>query len=353
MPGHPDFRRRSSACSTLDGVCARRLGGRGAQAQTLVLCARCAPAHPDARREQGRPDRRRRLARAAAGRTRVAPEAVAPGRPTCRARRRTRGAARAYVDGTAVEEAEAWLALGAQTAAVRAPGVLRFRARRRRRRTDAWDRRAAARADRRSGSAARGNVFKIERGPDGQKIAYARLFAGTLRARVVWRREGDCVSVFDNGGAVQRHEARRRDREGVGAPGVRIGDRVGRRMRPARHRFAPPLLRRSWFRRRREAAAEARSSSCPEQDPLIGFRQTRRPDGWPCRSTARCRRRCPRRRSGGDYGVAVTFEETTPICVERPLGEGWAIRSSTRRRTRTATIGFRVEPLPDDSAGSR
>ena len=28
-----------------------------------------------------------------------------------------------------------------------------------------------------------GTVFKIERGDDGQKIAYVRLFSGTLRAR--------------------------------------------------------------------------------------------------------------------------------------------------------------------------
>ncbi|CAM5594261.1 Elongation factor G, mitochondrial [Streptomyces aurantiogriseus] len=49
-----------------------------------------------------------------------------------------------------------------------------------------------------------GTVFKVERGPAGEKIAYARLFSGTLRTRdrvLFGGREGKvtAISVFDHG----------------------------------------------------------------------------------------------------------------------------------------------------------
>src|SRR5262249_36163031 len=47
------------------------------------------------------------------------------------------------------------------------------------------------------------SVFKIERGPAGEKIAYVRLFSGTLRTRDVVRDEKvTALAVFENGPAV-------------------------------------------------------------------------------------------------------------------------------------------------------
>ena len=98
-----------------------------------------------------------------------------------------------------------------------------------------------------------GTVFKIERGPAGEKIAYVRMFAGAVRTR---DRLGDtkvtAISVFEDGAFV------RRDAVGAGEIGklwgladMRIGDAIGeagtvegtgsrrRRSRPSSCR-APP-----------------------------------------------------------------------------------------------------------------
>src|SRR5918995_5181361 len=55
-----------------------------------------------------------------------------------------------------------------------------------------------------------GVVFKVERGPAGEKIAYVRMFSGTVRVRDLLRFDRDekgkitGVSVFERGSAVQR-----------------------------------------------------------------------------------------------------------------------------------------------------
>ena len=55
-----------------------------------------------------------------------------------------------------------------------------------------------------------GTVFKVERGPAGEKIAYVRMFSGTVRTRdrLQFGRDNEAkvtaISVFDRGSAVQR-----------------------------------------------------------------------------------------------------------------------------------------------------
>jgi ribosomal protection tetracycline resistance protein len=62
-------------------------------------------------------------------------------------------------------------------------------------------------AGRDTGGAASGRVFKIERGPAGEKIACVRMFCGTVRTRdrVRFGRAGErkvtAVSVFADGAA--------------------------------------------------------------------------------------------------------------------------------------------------------
>ncbi len=66
----------------------------------------------------------------------------------------------------------------------------------------------AARGD--ADGPASGTVFKVERGPAGEKIAYARMFSGTVRVRDRTPISGDragkvtAIRVFDRGSAVQR-----------------------------------------------------------------------------------------------------------------------------------------------------
>ena len=48
-----------------------------------------------------------------------------------------------------------------------------------------------------------------------------------------------------------------------------------------------------------------------------------------------------------DYGLDVTFRETTVICVERPVGIGEAAEVlHAESNPFAATIGLRIEPAP-------
>ncbi|WP_159057378.1 GTP-binding protein, partial [Streptomyces scabiei] len=78
-------------------------------------------------------------------------------------------------------------------------------------------------------------VFKVERGPAGEKIAYVRMFAGTVRVRdrLPFRdgtREGKVtgIGVFEGGGAVRATAVRAgRIARLWGLADIRIGDTVG------------------------------------------------------------------------------------------------------------------------------
>src|SRR5262249_9510814 len=96
-----------------------------------------------------------------------------------------------------------------------------------------------------------GTVFKVERGPAGEKIAYARMFSGTLRVRDRLRpgRGGEgkvtAIRVVERGPAVQRASVTAGQIGKLwGLGDVQIGDTLGapRRTAPARHSFAPPTL---------------------------------------------------------------------------------------------------------------
>src|SRR6266849_1546485 len=100
------------------------------------------------------------------------------------------------------------------------------------------------------------SVFKVERGAGGEKVAYARLFSGTIRVRdrLWFRREGladdeeakvTAVSLFDGGstvGSASVAAGQIGKLWGLGA--IQIGDTIGEPgpRAVARHSFAPPTL---------------------------------------------------------------------------------------------------------------
>ena len=96
-----------------------------------------------------------------------------------------------------------------------------------------------------------GTVFKIERGPAGEKIAYVRMFSGTIRTRDRLRfgRELEdkvtAIAVFERGPAAQRPSVSgRRDRKALGSrrDPDRRPDRRGRQPTASARSFAPPTL---------------------------------------------------------------------------------------------------------------
>ena len=103
----------------------------------------------------------------------------------------------------------------------------------------------------------------------------------------------------------------------------------------------------SWSRRRASAAGcRPRSASSPSRTRSSTCARTTsaRSSTSPC--TARCRRRSLEATLADDYGLAVTFRETTTICVERPTGIGDAYELMGEGNPFLATVGLRVEPGP-------
>jgi ribosomal protection tetracycline resistance protein len=127
-----------------------------------------------------------------------------------------------------------------------------------------------------------GAVFKVERGPVGEKIAYVRMFAGTLRTRDRLDIRGveqrvTAIRAFDRGPAVQSPGLTAGQIGKLwGLHDVRIGDTVGDPPpATARRHFAPPTLETLVVPNRpgERGALLAALAQLAEQDPLINLRQ--------------------------------------------------------------------------------
>ena len=211
----------------------------------------------------------------------------------------------------------------------------------------------AARQD--TGSPASGRVFKIERGAAGEKIACVRMFSGTVRTRdrVRFGRGGErkvtAISVFSHGSAV------RRDSVSAGEIGklwglveVQVGDAVGvPREAAGQHRFAPPTLETVVTPRGPggHGALRAALAQLAEQDPLINVRQDDARREISVSLYGEVQQEVIGATLAADFGVDVSFRETTTIHAERPAGTGAAVEWLHRAPNPfLATVGLRVEP---------
>ncbi|MFG2586869.1 GTP-binding protein [Streptomyces sp. NPDC048438] len=208
---------------------------------------------------------------------------------------------------------------------------------------------------------ASGAVFKVERGPAGEKIAYARMFSGTVRTRERVRLRGDgekegregkisAITVFDQGADV-RGSSLPAGRIGRlrGLHSVRIGDRIGGpgTARPARAHFAPPTLETVVTPRRRQdrGALHIALGHLAEQDPLIGVRTDDLRQEVSLSLYGEVQKEVIQATLADEYGIEVGFRETTTICLERPSGTGEAVEFIDKEPNPfLATVGLRVEP---------
>ncbi|MFH8488583.1 GTP-binding protein [Streptomyces longisporoflavus] len=215
----------------------------------------------------------------------------------------------------------------------------------------------------RAGDPVSGTVFKVERGDAGEKVAYVRMFAGTVRTRdrlpFGGGREGKvtAVSVFDRGSAAAR--------EGVsagqigklwGLGDIRIGDVVGvphaRRGGDGQHFFSPPTLETVVVpvRPGDRGALHLALAQLAEQDPLINLRQGDLRQEVYVSLYGEVQKEVIQATLLDEYGIDVTFRETTTICVERVTGSGSAFEIIDKDDNPfLATVGLRVDPGPPDS----
>jgi ribosomal protection tetracycline resistance protein len=192
-------------------------------------------------------------------------------------------------------------------------------------------------------------VFKIERDPDGHRIAYTRVFSGTVNVRDRFDAgKVTALRVFADGDAVQRDAVHAGEIAKLwGLAEIRIGDWLGERRCSVEHHFAPPTL---------ESVVEpadpadgqrlrAALGQLAEQDPLIDVRQDDTRAEISVSLYGEVQREVIEATLAGDYGLEVAFRETTTICVERPTGNGEAVEIlNTETNPFHADLGLRVEP---------
>ncbi|MGW0998539.1 GTP-binding protein [Streptomyces sp. NPDC002523] len=251
-----------------------------------------------------------------------------------------------------------------------------------------------------------GTVFKVERGPAGEKVAYARIFSGTLRVRdrIPFgdgrAADGNGTSLFGSGrmasgdgrmapgdgrvasgsGRTARGEGRTASEDGRaegrvtaltvfdqgadprrdsvvagriakvwGLGGVRVGDPLGLPGRAYEHHFAPPTLETvvvpgpGTDRRSLHLAL----TQLAEQDPLIGVRHDELRGETSVSLYGEVQKEVVQATLADEYGLDVTFRETTTLCIERPAGSGQAVEFNKKDPNPfLATVGLRVDPAP-------
>lgn len=206
-----------------------------------------------------------------------------------------------------------------------------------------------------------GAVFKIERGASGEKIAFARLFSGTLRVRDRVRVGIDtahadtvtAIEVFDRGttrpcSVTQAGEIAKLH----GLSSAHIGDTFGPTAHAIVQVFAPPTLETAIAPRhpsQKRAVFDA-LADLAEQDPLINLRQDDSRQELFLSLYGEVQKEIVAQTLAQEYGLDIEFRPTTPVCVERPNRPGAAVELLRRGRSPNhpflATVGLAVSPLP-------
>jgi ribosomal protection tetracycline resistance protein len=210
-----------------------------------------------------------------------------------------------------------------------------------------------------AGGPVSGTVFKVERGRAGEKVAYVRMFSGTVGVRDLVRFGRDevakvtAINTFEHGSSV------RRDAVSAGHIGklwglgdVRIGDEIGvprgtPQGTPRRHLFAPPTLETVVVPRHagNTGALYAALGELADQDPLIDLRQDDARHEIFLSLYGEVQKEVIGATLADEYGIEVAFRGTTTICVERPAGTGEAVEIiDVEPNPFLATVGLRVEP---------
>jgi ribosomal protection tetracycline resistance protein len=213
-----------------------------------------------------------------------------------------------------------------------------------------------------------GRVFKIERTASGERVAYVRLFAGTLRPRQKVRVGGGeeskptQVRVFAPAGAPRRYAVAAGEMATVrGLGAVRVGDAIGEPPpgEGAVARFPRPALEALVFAVKpdQQGSMRAALNQLAEQDPLIDVRQNDRQE-IAVSLYGEVQKEVIQATLERDYGIAAEFRDTITVCIERParIGEAEEVIHAETKTNITgrsspfstnpfrATLALRIEP---------
>ncbi len=205
-----------------------------------------------------------------------------------------------------------------------------------------------------------GSIFKIERSSSSEKIAYLRMFSGTLRVRerVRFGRELQAkvtaLAVYDRGLAVPQASISAGQIGKVwGLSQVQIGDRIGDpEPGGTAHHFAPPTLESVVVARDPADRGKLRVAlgQIAEQDPLIKLRQDDERQEISVSLYGEVQKEVIQATLAGDYGIEAVFRETKTIYIERPARRGGAVEIlQSDEHPYSATVGLTIEPAEPGS----
>ncbi|MEK4498219.1 translation factor GTPase family protein [Bacillus sp. FSL R12-0069] len=203
-----------------------------------------------------------------------------------------------------------------------------------------------------------GVVFKIEREPSGEKIAYVRLFSGSLHIRKYVDIQRDeflphkekikKMCLFHNGDAIQTSTVPSGEFCKVwGLNDIKIGDIIGQQTDYIKDiHFAEPQM---------EAAIDAVSKEqihdlyaalmelC-EEDPLIQVWKDDVHNELYIRLFGEVQKEVIETTLFEKYNLQVTFSNTRVVCIEKPIGIGNSVEvMGEKTNPFYATVGFKVE----------
>jgi ribosomal protection tetracycline resistance protein len=215
-----------------------------------------------------------------------------------------------------------------------------------------------------AGGPVAGRVFKIERTPGGEKVAYVRMFSGTVRARDRLSfdrdREAKVTAVEPSWPGATASVSAGEIGKLRGLAEIQVGDQLGpgqaspgqaspSQASTGEHHFDPPTLESVVVPSRAGDRARLRVAlgQLAEQDPLINVRQDDALGELSVSLYGEVQKEVIQATLADDFGVHVTFRETTTIHVERLAGRGAAaefLHGGTNPFL--ATLGLRVDPAP-------
>lgn len=188
-----------------------------------------------------------------------------------------------------------------------------------------------------------GTVFKIERGPRDEKIAYLRLSSGTIKAREkIALGKVTALQVFGRNHATTLSAGE--IGKVWGLESARVGDVIGY-VSGSLPAFAAPTLEAAVVAKdnNQQPTLYAALKQLAEQDPLINLRQN--DQALYVSLYGEVQKEVIAATLVQDFGVKAIFERTQPICVERPISVGRAAQFLQEESNPTsATVGLRIEP---------
>lgn len=201
-----------------------------------------------------------------------------------------------------------------------------------------------------------GVVFKIEN-DDHSRVVWARIFSGALgvrdrlalhaskpeRVTGLWRPSATGLDGADSVGPGDVVQVR-------GLRTARVGDWIGEPQPDRfRHRFAEPTLESvvDPVQPEQRGRMYAALAALAEQDPLINLRIDEDREEIAVSLYGEVQKEVIAALLLDQFGVEVTFRETTTVRIERILGTGFAkLINGADDNPYLATLGFRIGPAP-------